>query len=60
MKLTQKNFNELVNSLNHRMSNIEINVEKLRNDTKWMKRLGYYMATLLTFILVGGLTNGIF
>ena len=41
MKLTQKNFDKLVNTLNHRMTRIE-------SDVKWMKRIGYYMATIVT------------
>lgn len=43
MKLTQKNFDKLVETLNHRITDIE-------SDLKWMKRLGYYMATILTAI----------
>ena len=43
MKITQKNFNNLFTALNHRMTNIE-------GDVKWMKRIGYYMATILTVI----------
>ena len=46
MKLTQKNFNEFIEALNHRMTRIE-------GDVKWMKRIGYYMATVLTGIAIG-------
>ena len=45
VKLTQKNFNLLCEGLNHRMTKMEINV-------KWMTRIGYYMATLITGIAV--------
>ncbi len=41
MKLTQKNFDTLINNLNHKMTNVE-------NDIKWMKWLGYYMSGLMT------------
>jgi len=43
MKLTQKNFDNLIETLNHRITKIE-------SDVKWMKRVGYYMATVLTAI----------
>ena len=43
MKITQKNFNGFVDALNHRMTNIE-------GDVKWMRRIGYYMASVLTVI----------
>lgn len=45
MKITQKNFTSLIESLNHRMTRIE-------SDVKWMRRIGYYMATLLTVIAI--------
>ncbi len=45
MKLTQKNFNDFVMALNHRMTRIEV-------DVRWMKRIGYYMATVLTGIAI--------
>ena len=43
--LTQKNFDIFCEALNHRMTKIETNV-------KWMSRIGYYMATLLTTIVI--------
>ena len=45
VKLTQQNFDNFTEALNHRMSRIE-------NDCKWMKRIGYYMATILTMIVI--------
>ena len=50
MKLTQKNFDTLVNNLNYKMTNIEA-------DIKWMKNLGRYLAGILTLIfaaIIGG------
>lgn len=51
-KITQSNFDlfcenqeQFAEALNHRMSRIEV-------DVRWMKRLGYYMATLLTMIVI--------
>jgi len=48
MELTQQNFSEFckaqtefAEALNHRMSRIE-------DDVKWMRRIGYYMATIIT------------
>lgn len=40
-----KNTTELIDVLNHRMSKFEI-------DLKWIKRIGYYMATLMTAIVI--------
>jgi len=48
MKLTQKNFNLLCETLNHRVSNIEKNVNNLSIDIKWMKRIGWYMSAIIT------------
>jgi len=47
MKLTQQNFDVLINNLNHKMTNVE-------RDINWMKKVGYYMAGILTLILIGG------
>jgi len=46
MKLSQKNFNILVNNLNHKMTNIE-------RDISWMKKIGYYMIVVITTMAVG-------
>lgn len=45
VKMTQKNFNDFTEALNHRMTRIE-------SDVKWMSRVGYYMATLMTAITI--------
>ena len=39
------NTNKLINILNHRMTNLE-------QEVMWIKKIGYYMATLLTAIVV--------
>jgi len=41
MKLTQENFDKLVEGLNHRMTKLEVHV-------KWLKRVIFYMAGLAT------------
>ena len=46
MKLTQKNFDLLIVNLNHKMTKIETNI-------KWMKRVGYYMAGVMTYLAIG-------
>ena len=51
MKLTQKNFDKLVDGMNHRLTNVEI-------DIKWIKYFGYYITGLITTItlsILGGL-----
>ena len=45
INLTQKNFDDFCEALNHRMTRIEY-------DIKWMKRIGYYMASIITAILI--------
>ena len=41
MKLSQKNFNILIETFNHTTT-------KIQNDIKWMKRIGYYLAMVIT------------
>jgi len=48
MKLTQNNFDTLVNNLNHKMTT-------MKNDIKWMKYIIYYMAGIMTAAFIGGL-----
>ena len=57
IKLTQENFevfiktqNKLVNTLNHRVTSIEKNVAKMQTNQKWMNKIGYYMAGVITAI----------
>ena len=45
IKLTQQNFNNFTEALNHRMTRFE-------GDVKWMRRIGYYMSGILTAILI--------
>lgn len=47
LKLTQDNFNILVSNLNHKMTKIE-------TDIKWMKWIGYYLAGVISFAVIGG------
>lgn len=44
MRITQDNFDTLVNNLNHKMTNIE-------NDIRWIKRIGYYMTGAFSLAL---------
>lgn len=43
MEINKKNFDELVKLMNHRMTKVE-------TDIKWIKRFGYYIATVTTII----------
>lgn len=45
MKLTQKNFDVLLDNFNHKMTNVE-------NDIKWMKWIGYYMSGVITLLMI--------
>ena len=41
--ISQKKVNEFIEAMNHRMTRIE-------SDVKWMRRIGYYMAGVMTTI----------
>ena len=43
MELNQKNFDELVELMNHRLTKVE-------SDIRWIKRFGYYISTVTTII----------
>jgi hypothetical protein len=45
INLSQKTFDEFTEALNHRMTKVEEN-------TKWMKWIMSYMATILTLIVI--------
>lgn len=42
---TKKSFENFTTALNHRMTSIE-------SDVGWLKKIGYYMAALMTTIAV--------
>jgi len=55
VELTQQNFeafiktqNKLVNTLNHRVTSIEKSLTKMEVNQKWIKKVGYYMAGVIT------------
>jgi len=59
VNLTQENFNDfiktqkkLVETLNHRVTKIEKNVSKMQINQKWMNRIGYYMAGIITTMAI--------
>ena len=41
MRLTQKNFDILINDLNHKMT-------KMKKDIAWLKWMGFYIAGVMT------------
>jgi sporulation protein YlmC with PRC-barrel domain len=48
--ITEKQINNFIDSMNHRMTSIEEKAGKIEIDVKWMKRVGYYMAGVITAI----------
>jgi hypothetical protein len=55
IKLTQKNFDNLVNYMNHKMTetsrevlNLNTKINKLDYDLKWIKKIMTIQTTLLT------------
>ena len=47
MDITKTRINKLIDGLNHRLSKVE-------SDLKWIRWIGYYMASILTLVLIGG------
>ena len=52
VKLTQKNFDSLIESFNHKTTAIEEAIQLMKNDISWIKKLGYYIAGIMTTILL--------
>jgi len=52
MKLTQNNFDEFCEALNHRMSNIESNVLILKDDVAWIKKIGLYLSGIISALTI--------
>ena len=52
MILSQKNFDKLIDSFNHKITIIEETIQLMKNDIKWIKKLGYFMATILSAIFL--------
>lgn len=57
VKINQNQLNKLIESLNHRMTNIEGDVKIIKNDMGWIKKIGYsslgIMGTIAVKLLVG-------
>lgn len=54
IKVSTKNFNKLVDTLNHRVTSLESSVNIIKLDIKWMRGIGYYLSGILT-LMVGKL-----
>ncbi|MEK6882069.1 MAG: hypothetical protein AABY22_20805 [Nanoarchaeota archaeon] len=52
MKITQKNFDMFLEALNHRMTRIEEKFIIIQNDVKWIKKLGWFVAGILSAIFL--------
>ena len=52
MKLTQKNFNNLIELFNHKTTEITDRLTKVEISTRWMKWIMGYMAVVITGIFV--------
>ena len=52
LNISQKSIDDFTTAMNHRMTSIEEKTGILQIDVKWMKRIGYYMASVLTIIAV--------
>lgn len=54
IKVSTRNFNKLVDTLNHRVTGLESTVTDIKNDLIWVKKIGYYLSGILT-LMVGKL-----
>ena len=50
MRLTQKNFDDLCETLNHRMTEIENSVAVIRTDLAWIKKIAWAGLSVITTI----------
>jgi len=50
VKLTQKNFDDLCETFNHRMTEIENSVAVIRTDLAWIKKLSWAALSIITTI----------
>ena len=50
IEISPEQINTFIEGMNHRMTGIEQKTGKIEIDVKWMKRLGYYMAGVITAI----------
>jgi len=53
LKLNQKNFDTLVDNLNHKMTSMKESINNMKTDIKWMKYIGYYLSGIFTLALIG-------
>ena len=57
VKLTQDNFNILIETFNHKISNVENNLTKLTVDVSWLKKLVSWQIGLLGAITIAVVTT---
>ena len=52
LNITSKQISIFIEGMNHRMTSIEEKAGKIEVDVKWMRRVGYYMAGIITAIAI--------
>jgi len=52
INISAKQIETFITALNHRMTSIEEKAGKIEVDVRWMKRVGYYMAGIISAIAI--------
>lgn len=50
LNISKEQINTFIDTMNHRMTSIEVKAGKIEIDVKWMRRIGYYMSGIITAI----------
>ena len=52
INISAKQIETFITAMNHRMTSIEEKAGKIEVDVRWMKRIGYYMAGIISAITI--------
>jgi archaellum component FlaC len=52
LNISTNQINTFIDAMNHRMTGIEEKAGRIEIDVRWMKKLGYYMAGIITAIAI--------
>jgi len=52
-----QNQEKLIEILNHRMTSMEANVNLMKNDLVWVKRIGIFLSGIISALTIGVLTK---
>ena len=52
VNISENQIETFITAMNHRMTSIEEKAGKIEVDVRWMRRVGYYMAGIITAIAI--------